>query len=76
MNFKPTLWKSVVSTLIGFIAKILFIFIYTISSVKGAVEHNSLIYKLGVYDVKFPEIFIITIALIVYIIWSLFQKKK
>ena len=76
MNFKPTLLKLIISTLIGFITRILISFIYTISAINSAAEHNSLIYQLWLYNLKFPKIFIIIPALVIYIIWSLVQKKN
>ncbi len=65
MNFKPTLWKSIVSIVIG-----LAVWIYTEGGVTcgGGVAcpifHES------------PIIVGILIAVIIYIIWSLFQRGK
>ncbi len=67
MNFKPTLWKSVVSILAG-----IFVDYYQASHV---------IYKLMLVYPSTSELMLrawpiaLSVALIIYIIWSLFQKK-
>ena len=67
MNFKPTLWKSIFSILIGG-ASNFFIFANLNGGCRGIY-----CYYPGFINYKF--LFIIVIAL-VYIIWSLFEIKK
>jgi len=64
MNFKPTLWKTIISIIIGAIGIFLiFSIIYTGDSILRFVFNMPLIYV-------FLILFVVT-----YIIWSLFQKR-
>ena len=75
MNFKPTLWKTIVGLVVGFIVSYLFIFTGFLGE---PTEGFFSIYYLMSF---FSEVWllhwgiILVVAIIVYIIWSLFQKK-
>ncbi|MEK6894960.1 MAG: hypothetical protein AABX48_00395 [Nanoarchaeota archaeon] len=74
MDFKPTLWKSVVSVLVFIVAD------YILSLPKACLEFAGgpeRCYPLIGSSLDIKTIFFsILTGLIIYIIWSLFQKKN
>ena len=69
MNFKPTLWKGIISIVVGilggsYLRSIYFDFIRNPSEIDIAIPFWTLI------------LYIIVVMTLVYIIWSLIQKKK
>lgn len=65
MNFKPNLWKVIVSIIVGIIETYIWPLI-TCFGAKFCLSSPNIPYYIGQ---------IIVVGLIVYIIWSLFQKK-
>ncbi len=69
MNFKPTLWKTIVSLLVLIIIDYILVrnFCFTMTlrrcNLTEMLNFTSLLISLGV-------------AIVAYVIWSLFQKKK
>jgi hypothetical protein len=66
MNFKPTLWKSIVSVIIGLGSN--FIFMNLNGVCKGIY-----CYYPNFIDYNFLWIFIF---ILIYVVWSLFEMKK
>ena len=61
MKFKPTLWKVIVSLIIGFVL--------------GFLNYKILVYGTGLKIENLISIWAIA-SIVSYIIWSLIQKKK
>ncbi len=64
MNFKPTLWKSIVSVVVGVITWFL---LYGTITCKMGVECN----YLNLSNMFFPFLSLV----LIYVIWSLIQRK-
>jgi len=65
MKFKPTLWKSIISVVFGLILGI-----YSSQTINWKTISKG--YEFNIYSI----IGFIIGFVIIYIIWSLFQKKK
>lgn len=66
MNFKPTKWKVIVSVLVGVIMYIYFAGGVKCDSPGGCIEAVWVI----------PLYYTILLIVIIYLIWSLIQKRK
>jgi hypothetical protein len=66
MNFKPTLWKTIVSVIISIIIS------FPLSYTKFFGGGQNFFY----FDFKLFIISVLVISVIIYLIWSLLQKKK
>ena len=69
MNFKPTLWKSIISIILGillgsYLRSIYYDFVRKPTNIDEAIPFWTLI------------IYIVFAAILIYIIWSFIQKKK
>ncbi len=74
MNFKPTIWKSIGSFLISIILTIIFGFVYSpCGAITDTLEGASKVCKVSL---MLYVIFLFVSFIIIYIIWSLIEKKK
>jgi hypothetical protein len=71
MNFKPTLWKSIVSIVGGIIVGLFYSSTYDVCDINYC---PSAFQKLFDYPTSFIYLLVGLVA--IYIIWSLIQKKK
>lgn len=68
MNFKPTIWKTIVSIFVGIIAFVWHVNTnYVVCNIVGC---------LPAYDWEGSVISFIVSVVIVYVIWSLIQKNS
>lgn len=71
MNFKPTLWKSILSIIFGVISAIEIIeLIYSSNPLHGTLEYADSMPPTTTLGI------ILFLIILIYIIWSLFQKKN
>ena len=78
MNFKPTLWKSIVSILTIIIFDIFLTIIISIISAGNCVINNYTgeVFCRQVWSRLWVIIPSLIAGIIIYIIWSLFEKNK
>ncbi|MDO8468074.1 MAG: hypothetical protein Q7S56_03975 [Nanoarchaeota archaeon] len=73
MNFKVTLWKTIVSIIVGFLADISLPQLKICKLINGSCPQ--VYWYSNIFDLYSIIVWILT-TLIIYFIWSLFQKNK
>jgi len=79
MNFKPTLWKSIVSVIIGFLGNVYLFRVRAVcTEVQIAAGDFNCPQRLWYEHIlnPIPILFWIISSILIYIIWSYFEKKK